>query len=267
MGFLEKFSGASARNRSLLCVGLDLDVRRLPEGFSRDAEGVLAYGREVIAVTQDLCAAYKPNAAFFEALGSAGWEALERLVASVPRWIPVILDAKRADIGNTSERYAEAVFDRLGADAVTVSPYMGYDSLEPFFRRADRHVFVLVLTSNPGAADFETLDCGGRPLYLRVAERLRAWNTAGNIGAVVGATRPEALAGLREVLPEECFLVPGLGVQGGDLGASVRHALAGRGRALFNVSRDVIFAGGPEEVRRRAEAYREAIAAAAGGGG
>lgn len=259
MGFLEKFAEASARNRSLLCVGLDMDVRRLPEGFPKDAEGVLAYGREVVAATQDLCAAYKPNTAFFEVLGSEGWSALERLVASVPSWMPVILDAKRADIGNTSERYAEAVFDRLGADAVTVAPYMGYDSLEPFLRRTDRHVFVLVLTSNPGAADFETLDCGGRPLYLRVAERLREWNTAGNIGVVAGATRPEEMLLLRRVLPDEVFLVPGLGAQGGALEESVRNALAGNGRALFNVSRDIVFAGSPERVRRKAEEYRRAI--------
>jgi orotidine-5'-phosphate decarboxylase len=257
--FTEKLDAASSRRKSLLCIGLDLDPSKLPSGYSPDAEGVFSFGRGIIEATKDLAAAYKPNSAFFEAMGLPGLSVLERLIKTVPADIPVILDAKRGDIGNTSAKYAEAVFDRFGADAVTVSPYMGRDSLEPFFNRKDRHVFVLVLTSNPGAADFEMLDCAGEPLYMRVAAKVRSWNATGNLGAVVGATRPADLERIRTVLTEEIFLIPGLGAQGGDLAASVRGALSGRGRALFNVSRDIVFAGSFDLVRAKAEEYRKAI--------
>ena len=224
---------------------------------------------DVVAATADLVCAFKPNIAFFEALGPAGIDMLRRLIAAMPRDVPVILDAKRGDIGSTAAAYAEAVFERLGADAVTLSPYLGGDSLEPFLRRADKGCFILCKTSNPGSGDLQDLElASGGPLYIEVARRARdAWNRNGNVGLVVGATYPGVLADVRALCPELPLLVPGVGAQGGALADAVRAAAdAQGGRAIVNASRGVLYAGDDRDyadaARREALRLRNEINAA-----
>jgi orotidine 5'-phosphate decarboxylase subfamily 2 len=205
-----------------LCVGIDPDPQSLPEGFSPDASGVEAFAQLLIDVTLDHAAAYKANVAFFEALGSAGVAALERIRAHVPADIPFIADAKRGDIGSTAARQAVALFDVLGADAVTVSPYLGRDAIAPLMERSDRFAYVLCRTSNPGAGEFQglTVTEADEPLYVVVARRVSEWSTSGvQVGLVVGATAPSELREIRGVAPGLPFLVPGVGAQGGDVAA------------------------------------------------
>jgi len=258
MTFREKLESAATRNGSLLCVGLDPDPARLP------VESVGEFNRAIIEATADLVCAYKPNLAFYEALGEAGYAALRETLAAIPPHIPTIADAKRGDIGNTARAYASAVFDVLGFDAVTVSPYLGGDSLAPFIEREDRGVFVLCRTSNPGAADFQDLavssERGVRPLYEVVAERARSWNSRGNVGLVTGATYPEELGRVRELCPEMLLLIPGVGAQAGDLAAAVREGLDARGAGiLVNASRGVLYASRGEDFARAARAAAESL--------
>jgi orotidine-5'-phosphate decarboxylase len=237
MTFLTKLTGATRHNRSCLCIGLDPEPEKLPAGV-----GVLEFCRAIIGATYDLVCAYKPNSAFFEALGAEGFSVLKSVIEAVPKNIPVILDAKRGDIGNTARAYARAAFDELGADAITVNPYMGYDSIEPFIAYKNKGVFVLCRTSNPGAADFQSLECGGQPLYRIVADRVATWNKHGNLGLVVGATQPDELRAIREAHPTLPLLIPGVGAQGGSLELAVKYGHTGDGLAVINVSRQVIYA-------------------------
>ena len=263
MPFFQRLAAACSRNQSYLCIGLDPDPARLP------VPDVLTFLRTVIDATADLACAYKPNAAFFEALGPGGWEVLVRTVEAVPDGVPVILDGKRGDIGSTAAAYARAAFDVAGADAVTANPYLGGDALAPFLEREDRGVYVLCRTSNPGARDLQDLavqgeDGGTRPLYLAVAERARRWNRHGNVGLVVGATYPEEMQAVRRACPDLPFLVPGVGAQGGDLAAAVRAALdAGGGGFVIAASRQVLYAGDGREfaaaARRAAQELRDAV--------
>lgn len=256
MSFREKLEAARAANQSLLCVGLD----PRPGPFPLDGDDVLAFNRAIIDATSDLVCAYKPNAAFYEARGLDGWRALRDTLAAVPDSIPVILDAKRGDIANSAAAYAEAAFDILGADAITVSPYMGGDSVRPFLERPDRAAFVLCRTSNPGAADLQELDVGGEPLYLRVAQLAGEWGAAhGNSGLVVGASDPAALRAVRSRCPDLPILLPGVGAQGGDLEACVAAGLdAGGGGLLINASRSILYASTGSDFAQaaRAEASR-----------
>lgn len=255
--FLEKIERAVAKNRSLLCIGLDPDPAKMPVRFLGGPDPVFAFNRSIIDATADLVCAYKPNIAFYEALGTAGLQALKKTIKYVPQGLPVILDAKRGDIGSTAQAYARAAFEYWRADAVTVNPLLGYDAVEPFLSYADRGVFLLCRTSNPGASDFQGLPCPDRPLYLVVAEKALEWNTAGNVGLVMGATYPRDLALVREMAPDLWFLVPGVGSQGGDLGAVLRTGLDARGAGLIvNVSRQVIYAADP---RRAAQGLRDAL--------
>ena len=260
-GFRAKFASASARNQSLVCVGLDPDPARTPRGMK-----TTDFLRTVIEVTADLVCCYKPNAAFFEHDGAAGWETLREVIAMVPDGIPVLLDAKRGDVGNTAGFYATAVFETLGADAVTANPYLGGDGLEPFLAYEDQHVFLLCRTSNPGARDMQDIVTDdGRPLYERVALLAQLWNTRGNIGLVVGATYPEEAARIRAVAPDMLFLMPGVGAQEGDLQAAVRASIdADGGGILVNASRSVIYAGTPEDMRAETVRLLRAINAARG---
>jgi orotidine-5'-phosphate decarboxylase len=259
MGFTEKLKSAAAKNGSLLCVGLDFDPEKTPPPFKNNP---LEFNRLVIDATADLACAYKPNMAFYEPLGLAGLAALEKTIRHVPAGIPVILDAKRGDIGNTSRQYARMAFDWLNADAVTVAPYMGEDSVSPFLERAGRGVFVLCLTSNRGASDFQRLKCDGEYLYLHVAKRCGEWAARypADLGLVVGATQDE-IAEIRRVsrLP---FLIPGAGAQGGDLKKAVVEGGRG-GLAIINASRSVIYPEGgadpAESVRAAATALRAEI--------
>jgi orotidine-5'-phosphate decarboxylase len=269
MSFLERLNAASARNHSLLCIGLDPDPARLPAPARAAADPVYAFCMAIVDATADLACAFKPNSAFFEALGPTGVATLRRLIADMPRDVPVILDAKRGDIGSTAAAYARAAFDVLGADAVTASPYLGGDALAPLLAYANRGIFVLCKTSNPGAADVQDLALAdGRPVYLEVARRARDdWNTAGNIGLVVGATYPRELAAVRALCPELPLLVPGVGAQGGELGAAV--AAAARGPVLINASRSILYASAEADfagaARREASRLRDAINAARDG--
>ncbi len=245
--FGDKLAAAVRQNDSLVCVGLDTDPKQLPPGV-----GVTDFNRAIIAATSDLVCAYKINLAFYEAQGRDGYAALEQAVKDVPPAVPVIADAKRGDIGNTARAYASAVFDVLGCDAVTVSPYLGGDSLQPFLDYADRGVFILCRTSNPGGSDFQSLevDFEGQklPLYQVVAHRSGEWNANGNVGLVVGATAPEELAEVRRIQPEMPLLVPGIGAQGGDLAATLRYGLrADQAGVIINSSRGIIYASkGPD---------------------
>ena len=260
--FIERLDAAARANRSLLTIGLD------PWKPSMPIDDIAAFNAAIIEATHDLVCAYKPNSAFYEAGGLEGLRALEETIAAVPDSIPVILDAKRGDVGNTSVAYAKAAFEVWGADAVTVSPYMGGDSIEPFLSYADRGVFVLTRTSNPGGADFEdlVLDApdGSRPLYEHVARKAVEWNTRGNVGLVVGATAPEELARVRAIAPDLPILVPGIGVQGGDLTAAVRNGVDAAGRGIIvSVGRQVIYASSGRDfaqaARAEAEHLRDAI--------
>ena len=249
MGFFDRLRDRIAAVDSVVSVGLDPDPDRLPESVTDADLPRWAFNRRIIDATHEHAACYKPNAAFYE--DADGWRALEETVAYAHgKGVPVLLDAKRADIGNTTRRYAAALDDDgLGTDAITVNPYLGRDSLQPFLDREEKGVFVLCRTSNPGGSDLQDLElASGEPLYERVAALADVWNGDGNVGLVVGATAPEELAEVREIVPEVPFLVPGVGAQGGDAEAAVEHGLAGRPDAavdvgVVNSSRGIIFAG------------------------
>ncbi len=239
MQFFDRLADRIAAVDSVVSVGLDPDPDRLP-GFLGDADlPRWAFNRRVIDATHEHAACFKPNAAFYE--DPDGWRALRETVAYAHgKDVPVLLDAKRADVGNTARQYAQLLDD---VDAITVNPYLGRDPLQPFLDRADKGVFVLCRTSNPGGADLQDLElASGEPVYERVAALADLWNEHGNVGLVVGATAPEELADLREQVPEVPFLVPGVGAQGGDVEAAVEHGLAD-GVGLVNSSRGIIFAG------------------------
>jgi orotidine-5'-phosphate decarboxylase len=264
--FAERLARAQLTSGGLLCVGLDPDPSKLPKDFGEAGGGrpLLAFNRRIVDATADLAAAYKPQIAFYSALGAE-----DELLASI-RYIRerapaalVILDAKRNDIGNTAEAYAREAFDRYGADAVTVNPYMGEDSVRPFLARPDRGAVLLFRTSNPGARDFQDLLIDGLPLYRRVAERAAGhWNEHRNLMLVVGATYPREMADLRLAHPDLPFLVPGIGAQGGDLEATLEAGLDARGAGLLiNSARNIIYAGGgaPGAIRAAAADLKTAI--------
>jgi orotidine-5'-phosphate decarboxylase len=266
--FRERYETAALKNDSLLCVGLDPDPKRIPVGVS-----VKDFLLGVIESTSDMVSCYKPNVAFFERDGAEGWETLRDVIAAIPDEIPVLLDAKRGDVGHTAQAYAEAVFDQLGADAVTVNPYLGVDSIEPFTEREDRHVFVLCRTSNPSAGDLQDIITGELRLYERVAELSRTWNSRGNVGLVVGATYPEEARRVREICPDQLLLLPGIGAQQGDIDVAVQASVdANGGGIIVNASRGVLYAepvkngcavgGWAEASRSAAKQLRDAINAA-----
>jgi orotidine-5'-phosphate decarboxylase len=266
MDFAERLARAQQRSGSLVCVGLDPDPAKLPKDLAVSEGGapIYAFNRRIVDATADIAAAYKPQIAFYSALGAE-----EELVASI-RYIReraphalVIFDGKRNDIGNTAEAYAREAFDRYGADAATVNPYMGEDSVRPFLARPDRGAILLCRTSNPGGKDFQDLLVDGLPLYRRVAEHAAAhWNERGNLMLVVGATCPREMTELRRAHPELSFLVPGIGAQGGDLEATLAAGLNAHGAGLLvSSSRNIIYAGGgaPASIRAAAAELSAAI--------
>ena len=254
MGFFDRLADRIDRIDSILCIGLDPDLRRLPETVLDHDLPRWAFNRKIIDATHEYAAAYKPNAAFYE--DPDGWAALQETIAyAAGRDVPVILDAKRADVGHTSRQYA-GLLDH--ADAITVNPYLGRDSLEPFLSREDSGVFILCRTSNSGGADIQDRELStGEPVYEHVARLAATWNRAGNVGLVVGATAPSELEAIRTAVPSIPFLVPGVGAQGGDVDAAVEHGLAD-GIGLINASRSIIFAG-----EREPETFDRAAGAAA----
>ena len=261
MGFFAELDRLIDARGSLLCVGLDPDRRFLPPALAQEPDPLWAWNRAVIEATADLVCAFKPNYAFYEAEGLPGLEALRRTVdCAHAHGVPVILDAKRGDIAHSAEAYARAAFEVWGADAVTVSPYLGGDSVQAFTHWAERGVYLLCHTSNPGAADLQQRSVEGRPLYQAVAELARRWNEHGNLGLVVGATYPQAMRELRQLVPDLPFLAPGVGAQGADLAETVAAGLDAQGRGLVvNVSRAVCTADDP---RAAAQALRASLAEA-----
>lgn len=253
VNFLDKLLQAARTNRSLLCIGLDPDPELMPK------LDVGQFNREIVDATSDLVCAYKPNLAFYEALGIEGLKALEKTIAYIPKAIPIIGDAKRGDVGSTARAYARALFETFGFDAATVNPYLGYDSLEPFIEYKEKGVFILCRTSNVGSADFQALSLcekGEKPLFEIVAHKAREWNTYGNVGLVVGATYPEELRRVRQLCPEMPLLIPGIGAQGGDLANAVRYGVDEKGeKAIISSSRQIIYASKGEDF---AMAAREA---------
>ncbi len=276
--YLDRLAARSAASGTVLCLGIDPDPDALPRGFRRDLGGVEAFATLLLEAAAPFAAAVKPNLAFFEAFGSAGLAALERLRARVPSGIPVVIDAKRGDIGSTAARQAVALFDSLGADAITVSPYLGEEAIRPLIERAGRFAYVLCRTSNPGAGELQNLvvaadpaiDAPAEPLHLRVARRAASWGPGGTVGLVVGATAPVELAAIRRLASGLPFLVPGVGAQGGDEAAVLADGPAtgtpggGRpgGALLVNVSRGIAGASS-EAADGPARDAGEAIAAAA----
>jgi orotidine-5'-phosphate decarboxylase len=256
------------RKRSLLCVGLDTERHLVPEHFRQESHPVRAFNEAIVEVTHDLAVAYKLNLAFYEALGDQGWLDLEATIAYIRSKGDcfIIADAKRGDIGNTARKYAEAFFDTLDVDAVTLSPYMGRDSVTPFVGRSGKWAIVLGVTSNAGAEDFQFLSVDGRPLYETVIRRTAEWGSADDLMFVVGATRPEILAGVRAMMPEHFFLVPGVGAQGGDLNAVLDAGMTNDGGLLINSSRGILYAGKGKDAipnaRMAAQELQQAMAAA-----
>jgi orotidine-5'-phosphate decarboxylase len=251
--FLERLHTAARTNTSWLCVGLDPDPAALPAGVDLDS-----FLRGIVDATRDLVCCYKPNLAFFEALGLPGQHALRALLAYVPGDVPILIDAKRGDTPQTMRAYARAIFEDLDADAATVNPYLGGDSLEPFFAYRDRGVFVLCKTSNPGAVEMQDLLVErSEPLFVRVARRAVTWDRFGTLGLVVGATYPADVAAVRQSAPRVPILLPGVGAQAGDLERSVQAGVDVDGAgAIVNASRSILYAsaGGDWQVAARAEA-------------
>src|SRR3989344_6845583 len=262
MTFKDKLKNISLKNNSLVCVGLDSDISKIPEFVQKHEHPQSTFNKAIIEKTHDLVCAYKPNTAFYESRGPHGIEALkitcDYIITHFP-WVPIIIDAKRADIGNTNEGYAKFVFDYLNADAITVHPYLGKEALKPFLERRDKEIFVLVRTSNPGAGELQDLNIDKVPLYQKLAQNIvNEWNYNDNCGIVVGATYPTELENVRHIVKSMPILIPGIGVQGGDVEKSVKAGIDSQSlNAIINSSRGIIFASdGPdfaEKARYEAE--------------
>jgi orotidine-5'-phosphate decarboxylase len=252
---LRKYDDRAEAAQSLLCVGLDPEIERIPARFQTAEWPLFAFNRWIIDQTHAYAAAYKPNMAFYEARGSQGWRELELTVEYLRTEHPgivTICDAKRADIGNTNRGYVTAIFDRMGFDAVTLHPYLGREALAPFLDRADKACLILCRNSNPGAGEFQDLMVNGRPLFEAVAERVSSqWNSNGNCMLVVAATYPDEMRRIRAIAPEMPFLVPGIGAQGGDVAAVVAVGADARGKGLIvSSSRGILFSDDPGKAAR-----------------
>ena len=266
MKFVQRLQRAWSAGQTLLCVGLDPDPARLPEHLAASNHPMFEFGRAIVDATADLVCAFKPQIAYYAAARAE--DQLEMTIAHIRRrhpGIPVILDAKRGDVGSTAEMYAREAFERYQADAVTVNPYLGFDALAPFLAHADKGVIVLCRTSNPGARDVQDLEIKGRKLYQIIAEKAaRDWNTKGNVLLVVGATYPEELAQIRAIVGDMPVLVPGVGAQGGDVAAVVANGATADGTGLIiSTSRAVLYAGGgmdyAQAARSAAQKLRDEI--------
>lgn len=242
------------QKRSFLCVGLDPDPNRLPKHLLQYDNPVLEFNRQIIEATAPYCVAYKPNTAFYEAHGIAGWRTLQQTMAMIPRTHLAIADAKRGDIGNTSRMYAKAFFEDLKADALTIAPYMGADSVMPFLEFEGKWVVLLALTSNSGSEDFQTLHFNGDRLYERVIKSAREWATIDQLMFVVGATQAKELKNIRKLAPDNFLLVPGVGAQGGSLEEVAKYGMNSSCGLLVNASRSIIYASDGEDFAEAAAA-------------
>lgn len=235
------------QKRSYLCVGLDTDIEKIPAHLKSYTDPVFEFNKQIIDATRDLCIAYKPNIAFYEALGSNGWRSLEKTVSYIGEEHFTIADAKRGDIGNTSSKYAEAFFKTMHFDAITVAPYMGEDSVTPFLKFENKWVILLALTSNSGSKDFQLMQENNERLFEKVIRTAKQWGTENNIMFVIGGTHPEQFADIRKLAPEYFFLVPGVGAQGGDLNAISKNGMNKECGLIVNSTRDIIYASAGED--------------------
>ncbi|MCK4352444.1 orotidine-5'-phosphate decarboxylase [candidate division WOR-3 bacterium] len=254
MKFIKKLEKITAKNNSLLCVGLDTDINLIPKFLLKEANPMFAFNRELIDATKSLVCAYKLNSAFYEAQGKSGFETLKQTKDYIPSDIPVIIDAKRGDIGNSSKMYARTFFENFGFDGTTVNPYMGFDSVEPFLKYEDKCTFILCLTSNPGSSDFQTIKLcrpfRNQRLYEEVVRKVLVWNKKGNCGLVVGATKPEELKKIRKIAQDLPILIPGIGAQGGKIESVVKY---GGNNIIINSSRSIIYASSDQDFTKKAE--------------
>jgi orotidine-5'-phosphate decarboxylase len=250
MKFKDKFISISERNNSLLCVGLDIDREKIPKFlFNSTKQPFLDFNKSIIKVTKDIVCAYKLNMAFYEFFGKEGFDLLEKTIKYIPKDIIIILDGKRNDIGNSARKYAQTLFDYFKADAVTINPYLGLDGVAPFLAYEDKCSFILCKTSNASAVDFQDLKISSHTLYQIIAKKIKDWNENDNCGAVVGATYPEELKTIRNILGESIpLLIPGIGKQGGNVKYTVENGTNSKGEmAIINSSRGIIFAGNNED--------------------
>ncbi len=262
MKFLEKIIAAQRTNRSYLCVGLDTDLNKLPDILKKEKDPVAAFNKAIIEATKDLACAYKPNLAYYEANGAKGLESVTATLEAIPEHIFTIADVKRGDIGSTSDQYAIAFQKTIPFDCVTLSPYMGFDSVEVFLKDESKGAFFLGLTSNPGARDFQYLElASGKKLYEQVTETVNKWNEPKrNCGLVVGATKPSELEALRNLAPDLPFLIPGVGAQGGSLEEVLKAN--GNGVALINASRSITYASKGSDFAEAARKVAEELVTA-----
>ena len=244
---------------SMLCVGLDTDMNKLPEGVERSMKGMVEFNRNIIEATNKYAVAYKINTAFYEQYGSEGWQCMEETLNLIPKDCFTIADAKRGDIGNTSSMYARAFFERLNFDSITVAPYMGEDSLSPFFAFEDKWVICLGLTSNAGSKDFQVLESEGQKIYQHVMHKVSQWGNPGNLMFVTGATKASDLKQLRESFPQHFFLVPGVGAQGGTVHDVCVAAMSDFGGLLINASRSILYASSGADYIDKAEAEAKSL--------
>jgi len=249
------------RKKSFLCVGLDPELQKIPQHLHKESDPILSFNKQIIDATRDLCVAYKPNLAFYEALGPKGWTTFHETVKYIGDQHFIIADAKRGDIGNTSNLYAEAFFNQLGCDAVTVAPYMGEDSVAPFLSHPDKWAIVLALTSNKGSGDFQRswLEDSRQTLWESVLQTAQKWGTPDNMMFVIGATHPEAFLRVRELAPEHFLLVPGVGAQGGDLAAICQYGLTKDCGLLVNSARSIIYASSGTDFAEKAKMEAELL--------
>lgn len=261
MSFFEKYSKQFSKKKNFLCVGLDPDLEKIPSRFLKEENPLWSFNEYIIQKTSDYAVAYKPNLAFYEAFGLKGWEALEKTCKTLRELsIPVILDAKRGDIGNTAKQYAKALFEDLKGDSVTLSPYMGFDSIEPFAAFKNKVSFILALTSNKSAKDFEFLELNnGKKLYEAVTDKVVEWRAdSPNLGMVIGATQEEALVDFSKKVKNMPLLIPGVGSQGGSLEKVVKF-LYKENALLINVSRGVLYAKDPEKAASSYQAQMQEL--------
>ncbi|HLV47060.1 MAG TPA: orotidine-5'-phosphate decarboxylase, partial [Flavobacterium sp.] len=233
------------RKKSFLCIGLDVDLNKIPQHLLATEDPIFEFNKAIIDATHDLCVSYKPNTAFYEAYGLKGWQSLEKTINYINEKCPeifTIADAKRGDIGNTSTMYAKAFLEDLNFDSVTVAPYMGKDSVEPFLAFENKHTILLALTSNQGAFDFQTLNANEKPLYQNVLETSKTWKNSQNLMYVVGATKAEYFKEIRQIVPDSFLLVPGVGAQGGSLKDVCQFGMNAQVGLLINSSRGIIYA-------------------------
>ncbi len=253
------------KKKSVLCVGLDTDLEKIPKHLFSSEDPMFEFNKAIIDATKDYTVAYKINTAFYEAQGVKGWISLGKTLDYIPKDIFTIADAKRGDIGNTAEQYANTFFKTYPFDSVTVAPYMGKDSVQPFLQYAGNWAIVLGLTSNAGSADFQLQQCGDELLYEKVLKKVASWGDTGNLMFVIGATRKEQLQHIRQMLPDHFFLVPGVGAQGGDVDTVCQNAMNNDGGILINVSRGVIYVSSGTDFAVRAglaaAEYQKQIAA------